>query len=138
VVGEGGGGGGGGGGRGAVIAHGGVTDALHRRDDDRHVLGPAAGHDRVDGDLLRGDRYRPVRDERDLLLGIETRGREHHRHAVLGRRDDRQPVGPSLLEAELPRVDVVDAIPLGRQRNRHARLLSTTFMAQQYSAAPAS
>ena len=37
------------------------------------------------------------------LLGIEPRRGEHHAHAVFGRRNDRQAVGPPLLEAELAR-----------------------------------
>src|SRR2546428_2337742 len=41
-------------------------------------------------------------------------------------RDDRQAVGPALLEAELDRVGgVLDLIPLGRECDRHPRLLET-------------
>src|SRR5437660_6339584 len=64
-----------------------------------------------------------MRDEGDLLLGIEARGGEHRRHPIRRGRDHGEAVGPALLVAELDRVDVLDAISLGCQLDRHPRLL---------------
>ena len=109
-----------GGGAGPVVAPLRVTDALDRRHDEGHVLGLTAGHDRVDRDFLGRDRHGPVDDEGDLLLRLEAGGVEHRAHPVRRWRDDRQTVGPPLLEAELDRVgDIRDLVPLGRECGRH-------------------
>jgi len=95
-----------------VIAPRRIADTLDGGHDDRHVLGLAAGHHRVDRDLLRRDGHHPVRDEGDLLLRGEP-GRLEHRADPLRRgRHDRKTVGPALCEAELDRVaDVLDLVP---------------------------
>ena len=108
----------------AVVAPARVGDALDRGDDHGHVLGLAARHHRVDGDLLGGDGDRAVGDEPDLLLAVEPGGLEHRADPVFGRRDDRKTIRPSLREAELDGVaDVGDPVALGRERDGHARLL---------------
>ena len=103
---------------------------LHHREDDRHVLGLAAGHHRVDRDLL--DRAGRVvrRDRADHLLRIAGRAPEHAQHPHRGRRDHGQPVAPAAGEAELVlvlgRVHVDDPRLQGRgsegdlQNFRHA------------------
>ena len=49
---------------GPVVAVERVAERLDGRDDDRHVLGLAAGHHGVDRDFLGGDRDLAVLDER--------------------------------------------------------------------------
>ena len=86
-----------GGGRGArqveAVAHG----RLHRRYDDRKMLGLAAGHDGVDGELLqRGPRVAGLHHAQGALR-VGVKGGQHGADSVLGGRHDGQPVGPALL-----------------------------------------
>ena len=90
-----------GGGGGPVIAPPRVGDALDRRHHDRHVLGPAARHDRVDRHLLGAHRHLAIRDEGDLRVRLEARRVQHGAHRRLGGRHDGQAVGPPLAVAEL-------------------------------------
>ena len=84
-----------------------VRPPFERGQDDREVLRPAPGHDRVDGG--QPDRHlTPVlRHPQDDLLGIATGHVQKGPHPLLGRRDDRQTVRPPLLREELHRLHVV-------------------------------
>ena len=113
-----------------VITPARVTDPLDRRHDHRQILGLAAGHDRVDGDLLGGDGHRPVLDECDLLARRQARRLEHRAHSIRRGWDHRKTVGPALLETELDGVaGRLNLMSLGREHRRHQRLLgiSGTF-----------
>jgi hypothetical protein len=57
-------------------------------------------HDGVHRDLLCGDRALPDRLEADDLVLGDVRPGERLRDALLGRRDDRQAVGPAVLLVE--------------------------------------
>ena len=67
----------------------------------RQVLGQAAGHHGGDGDLLDGDVDEVRRHRGDDVLGVAARALEHPQHALLGRRDDGQAVGPAAREHRL-------------------------------------
>ena len=67
--------------------------ALVVGDHDRQVLGPAAGHHRIDGDLLDGGPAEVGRHQRDQLVGRAAGGGDGGLHALAGGRHDRQPVG---------------------------------------------
>ena len=75
-------------------------DGFDHGDDDRKVVGLAAGHDGVDCDLLDGHRGQVRRHHGDHLLGVAFRAREHAHHALGGRRDDRQTIRQALIEHE--------------------------------------
>ena len=79
---------------------------FHRGDDHREVLGLAAGHDGVDGDLLDGGRSEIGRHVGHYLGGRPRRAGEHPRDARLGRRHHRQAVGQALLVQKLERIEV--------------------------------
>ncbi len=111
-------------GAGPVVAPARITDPFHRRHHDRHVLGLAARHDRVDGDLLGGDRHRPIPDIGDLGVRGQSGGVQHGTDGRFGGRDDGQAVGPPLLEAQIDGPGgVVDLVALGRERGRHTGTL---------------
>ena len=82
------------------VGAGGLDGGQH----DRQVLGQAAGHHGVDGDLLDRAGHQVGRDDRDDLVRRPGRPGEHPQHPVLGGRHDRQPVGPA---ARVRRLDVV-------------------------------
>ena len=72
-----------------------IEHRLERRDQDRHRLRPAAGHDGVDRDLLDRRLCPERRDLSDDVVRVRVDPREHRLDARLGRRHDRQPVRPA-------------------------------------------
>jgi hypothetical protein len=67
---------------------------------DGEVLGTAAGHHRVDRELLHRRLALAGGQDADDLQGIPAGGAQHLAHARLGGRHDRQPVGPAALLVE--------------------------------------
>ena len=103
-----------------------------RRQHGREIFGPAAGHDGVDGRLLHGAGRKIGRNLANDLVGRPRRAGQHPGDAQVGRRHDRQAVGPAPVERRLHRVVMVlhDDLPRGkrdvseahRQPFRHAEL----------------
>jgi hypothetical protein len=86
-----------------------IADGTDRGDDHRHVLGPAAGHDRVDRHALerRLAHRRPDAAERDR--GVEVRRAEKSLDPLGGRHDHGQAVGAASVVQPLERgIFVVD------------------------------
>ena len=85
----------------------GLQHGLDCRKDNREILGPAAGHDAVNRQLLnRGDALRR-RNLTQFLLRLTSRGCNHSRNQFFGRRDNSQAVGPAALKEQLDRGVVV-------------------------------
>ena len=83
-----------------VLAAGGLDRGEHDRQ-----LGPgAAGHDRVDRDLLDGRAAAVGRHDADEVLRMARRVLEHRDDALGRRRDNRQPVGHAARVQRLERV----------------------------------
>ena len=78
-----------------------VQVASTRGEHQRQVLGLAAGHHRVDRDLLDRALDEVGRHDGDDVVGRAGRALEHPQHARLGRRHDRQAVGPAAVEQRL-------------------------------------
>ena len=78
--------------------------AGQRGQDDRQVLGPGARHDGVDRDLLDGELPELAEGGRAHaphdLVARAARAGQHRLDALLGREDDRQEVGPALLDEQ--------------------------------------
>ena len=102
------------------------------RQNDREVFRLGAGHDGVHRHLL--DRVFPGGAElgrlhaADDLVRLAASVREHRAHALLRRRDDRQPVGPVVVEKEL--LQALFGVRLDEPRRRalecgHAQPFST-------------
>ena len=103
-----------------LLAHG-----LDAGQHDRKVRSVAPRHDRVDGDLLdRGATVvRP--DLPDQFVRVAARRGQHPPDAVLGRRDDRQPVRHPALVQQLDRiVRALDARGMQGGGIRHQGLLT--------------
>ena len=101
----------------------GLADRRDRRDDQLERGGGRARHHRVDHDLLDGA-FRAVGHPRDQLVGIAIVRRQERADARVGRRDQRQPVAPALLERECrERLDIVLRIepPAGQPVDLAAR-----------------
>ena len=106
--------------------------ALQRRQDNRQVLGQAAGEDRVDRHLLDSALDQVGRDHRHHLMGIAGGPREHPEHPLGRRWHHRQAVAPTpriggfelvLGGAEDdPAGDQPAAVEACRQPLRHPRL----------------
>jgi hypothetical protein len=79
-----------------VVAHG-----FDPGDHDGQVLGAAAGHDRVDRDLLDGGAAEIRRHQRDQLAGLTARARDHRGDALARGRNDGKAVGDAALEESL-------------------------------------
>jgi len=101
----------------------GVGDPLRRRHQDRHVLGPAAGHHRVDGQELGPEDPVALGDLAQHVVGAEAGRVEEGAHPRLGGRDHGQAVRPAALVVELDGlVHVLDVDLLGGERSLgHAR-----------------
>ena len=78
-----------------------VAGRLDGGQHDRQVLGPAAGHHGVDGDLLDGDVDEVGRHDGHDLVGRAGRALQHPQDALLGGRHHRQAVGPAPVEQRL-------------------------------------
>ena len=78
-----------------------VTAGLDGGDDDGEVLGLAAGHDGVDGDLLDGGGAHVRGKDGDEVLGVAGGAFEHAHDALEGGRDNGEAVGEALVEEEL-------------------------------------
>ena len=87
---------------------GGIADRLDARDHHRHVLGPAARHDGIDGDLLDGGAPQPRRDKGNQLVSLSPTRLHRGRDARRRRRHHGQPVGHAT------RVEHLERIRLGR------------------------
>ena len=101
-----------------------VADRLDRREHPWQVLGEATGHHGGDGDLLDGDVDEVWGHRGDDVLGVAGRALEHPQHPLLGRRHDRQAVGPAPREHRLELVlqlGELDAAASGGGRRRSAR-----------------
>jgi hypothetical protein len=94
----------------ALVAH-----RLHPRHHHRQVLGTTARHHRVDRDLFDRGLAPTRRDRTDDVFSWTARGRNHARHLLSGRHDDREPVGSAALEKQL--VVVVDSRHRRKCRN---------------------
>ena len=103
-----------------------VHTACDGREDDRQVLGAAAREHRVDRDLLHRAVHEVRRHDRDDLVGCPRGALEHPQHPGLGRRHDRQPVGPAAVEErlvlvlQLRQVDATAGQPPGPEPHREA------------------
>ncbi len=96
------------------------TRSRDRGQDDGQILGSAAGHDRVDRDLLDGAFDQVGRNHRDDFVGLPRGPGEHPRDPLRRRGHERKAVGPTsvvhrfglvLVRAEFdaPRPKVADA-----------------------------
>src|SRR5256885_16941299 len=81
-----------------------VAPRLHGGEHDGQILGPAAGHDGVDRDLLDGGAAVVRRDEPDQLVGPAARRGDRALDAPTGRRHHGQAVG------DPARVELLDRI----------------------------
>ena len=79
----------------------------------RHVFRLAARHHRVDRHLLDRAGREVGRDQAHDLVGLALGAAQHAQDALVGRRHDRQAVGPAALEAGLDRI-----VPVRRRRSR--------------------
>ena len=87
------------------------------RDDDRHVVAPAARHDGVDRHVLRGHRDFAGRHGAHHVIGVEA-GRGQEVGHELGRRgDDGEPVAPAAVVVVLHERHRVDVL-MGRGAQR--------------------
>ena len=84
-----------------MIREVGVAEPADRGDDHGHVLGTTSRQDRVDRDLFRDDHGVAARDLAENHVATQRGTGQHLGNGFLGRRDDRQPVGPAALEVRL-------------------------------------
>src|SRR5688572_24892497 len=83
-----------------------IADALHRRDQDRHVLGTATGHHAIDGNVPWCGPLTQGRKHRDLLVGRIIGIFQELFDPLLCRRSERKAVAPAPL-CEMA-VDLID------------------------------
>ncbi len=76
----------------------GIADGVDRGDDDGEVLGAAAGHYRVDGDLFDGGATVVGRDLRDQLAAVAPRHLDSPAHPCPRGRDDGKAIAHAVIE----------------------------------------
>ena len=81
-----------------------VQRRFDHRQHHRHVFRQATGHDRVDRHFLDRAFLHVRRDDADDLVRLARGALQHAQDALVGRRHDRQPVGPAPAERLLDRV----------------------------------
>jgi len=80
----------------------------------RHVLGSAAGHHRSNRDFLGSEPPPAHRLDADDVARCQARGLEKRSDELVGGRNDRQPVSPSVVLKKLVgRESVVDVVAGG-------------------------
>ena len=89
------------GGRDAVEIEGILTHGLDPGDHHRQVIRTAPGHHGIDGDLLDGGPSEIGRHQRDELVGLAARARDHGLHPLAGRRHHGEAIGDAALEERL-------------------------------------
>ncbi len=112
--------------RGGAAGPGGDAAGGHSQDNGQ-VVGTGAGHDRVDRDLLdvelpefaEGGRPHPADD----LLGGVAGAFQHAFHPLFGGQDDRQVVGPAVLDEQLAQVVLGVGLQEARRRALEGRAL---------------
>ena len=85
----------------------GLQHGLDRGKNNREILGPTAGHDAVNRQLLNRGNTLGRRNLTQFLVRRASRGRNHGRHQFFGRRNDGQAVGPTTLKEQFDRGVVV-------------------------------
>jgi hypothetical protein len=103
------------------------ADRFDGGQDDRQILGTAAGHDRVDRDLLHGRRGEIGRDDRDHVLWVAGRSREHAKDALGRRGNNGKPVGESPVKEKLHRVVALRDLDATRPNRTPPRLSRQPF-----------
>ena len=74
------------------------------RQQHRHVLGLASGHDRIDRHLLDGAWHEVRRDGADHLVCLARGALQHAQDAIIGWRYDRQTIRPAAIETRFDRI----------------------------------
>jgi hypothetical protein len=112
---------------------------LDRSEHHAQVLGLAARHHGVDRDLLDRAGHQIGRHDRDQFVRGPRRAFEHREHAALGRRDQRQAVGPAARVHRLALVLVARELDAARAQARraeaHTQLVDARRIDRQRAAA---
>ena len=77
-----------------------VAQRADHREHHRHVVGSAPCHNSRNGDFLGGEPSPAHRLDADDVARRHARGREKRSDERVGRRDNRQPVGPAVVLIE--------------------------------------